>query len=488
MSGERAATGRVMGWIGWAGMDAVGRLILLSAATILLSRLLDPEDFGVSAIVLAIAAAAGLMVGAPFEDALAQQKVLRRAHLRSAWAFGLLVSVVLIALSLLVAPLLADLYETPQIATLLPVTMVSILFVGHCDLVTARARRLHRFNDLAAASLIGHLVGAPVAVLAAWLGAGVWSLILLRMASVVVQSLLLQVKIGYPLLPRLSLPHLAQMRRFASISLADKLTDNLTYLFFNNLVGAFFGMAVLGYVNMAMRLVEPVRGAVLATLHNLTFPHFRRVAMRGDAAVSRDGPIRLLAFVFSAGFMGLAAVTPVLLPFVTGPGWEVSVPIGVCLALGAALILPSQSVYTCLFAIGRPEYSLFGNLAKLGVMVLSLVLLRDAPPVAVGLARLAGDAAQTLFALAVPIRAFAWPPAQRVVLLAPAWLIGGAMAFGAGAVLYAARPLGDGIALVAAIATGIFLQAALMAVFQRQALRDLLAFVRPSRPVAGEAS
>ncbi len=60
----RSSARTVLGWIGWAGGDAVGRLILLSASTIVLSRLIPAEEFGISAIVLTMSAAAALLVGA----------------------------------------------------------------------------------------------------------------------------------------------------------------------------------------------------------------------------------------------------------------------------------------------------------------------------------------------------------------------------------------------------------------------------------------
>src|SRR5690606_7023348 len=232
---QPSSASRIVGWIGWAGLDAVGRLVLLSAATVIFSRLLDADDFGISAIVLAIAAAAGLMVGAPFEDALAQRRILRGAHLRSALTFGLLVSAVLIALSLPIAPLVAAAFDEPVMAVLLPVAMVSVLFSGHGDLVTARARRMQRFNVISAANLFSHMAAVPVALAAAFLGAGVWSFIILRLVQVAVRSFWLQREIGYPLRPQLSLKHLADLRRFASFSFFDRLTDNLTYLVFNNL-------------------------------------------------------------------------------------------------------------------------------------------------------------------------------------------------------------------------------------------------------------
>jgi len=477
---QPSSASRIVGWIGWAGLDAIGRLVLLSAATVIFSRLLDPADFGVSAIILAIAAAAGLMVGAPFEDALAQRRTLRAEHLRSALGFGLVIAIVLIALSVPAGPWIARIFDAPAMALLLPVTMLSIFFSGHGDLVTARARRRQRFNVISAANLFSHVAAVPVALVAAFLGAGVWSFIILRLVQVVVRSLWMQFAVGYPLRPQLSIEHLADLRRFASFSFFDRLTDNLTYLVFNNLVALFFGLSVLGHVNMAMRLVEPARGAIVATMHNLIFPHFRRLAHGEATAAERDMPIALLAFMIAAVFAGLAALMPVLLPLVSGPGWETAIVIAMCLAWGSAFLLPARPIYTSLSADARPEFSLFSSIIGLALTSVLLIALRDSQPAAVGAARLAGDAAQALFAIFVPLRHLSWTAGERLRLLLPAWLIAFGMFLAASAVLYLLHSYNPLVALAAAIFAGVIAQVVLMALFQRWALRQLLAIVRPA--------
>lgn len=471
----------VMKWIGWAGADAFVRLLLLGGATVVLSRLLDAADFGVSAIVLATTAAAGLLVGAPFQDALTQRHVLRKLHLQSALGVSLGVATVLIAASLAVAPLMATAYGAPEISYLLPITMLSILFSGHAELVGARARRRRRFTDIAAADLVSHLIAAPLAVAAAFLGAGVWSLIMLRLASVVVQSVMLQTRIGYPLRPRLSRPHLADLRRIASIASLDRITDNLTYLVFNNLVVSFFGLAVLGQMNMAMRIIEPIRGAVMAALHNLTFPHFRRIALQNTSSFERDQPVLLLANVTAPIFAGLACVTPLLLPLVTGAGWEEAIPIAICLALGAALAMPAQPIFTALLAEGTPEYGLLGSLTRLSITLLALIALRDWPPLAVGLARLFGDGAAAFLALAVPLKRQQWPVRQRLMLLLPAWGTTGVMSIATIAAIFWLQPFGNWAALAGSILTGIFIQILLLRSLQPNVMTELLQTVLPAR-------
>src|SRR5450631_2689816 len=117
--------GRLFGWLGLAGFEAIARLAVLTLGTAAFSRLLGPKDFGVSALALIVATVGAVFVGAPFEEAIAQRRVLRRIHLEhslgAAMAFGL----ALTALSWPLGLALAKVYGEPSLAALVPAAMAA---------------------------------------------------------------------------------------------------------------------------------------------------------------------------------------------------------------------------------------------------------------------------------------------------------------------------------------------------------------------------
>ncbi len=58
---------RIGGWIGAGLADAAGRLVILSATTAFLARILPPGDFGATALTLSIVTAFSMAVGTPYE-------------------------------------------------------------------------------------------------------------------------------------------------------------------------------------------------------------------------------------------------------------------------------------------------------------------------------------------------------------------------------------------------------------------------------------
>lgn len=472
MAERRAPEGRppLLGWLGWAGLDALGRLALLTGSTFIFTRLVAPRDFGVAALVLTIVTTAAIFVGAPFEEALAQRRQVRMLHLRAALGASWAVGAALLAMSVAAAPLLAEAYGDPQMRWLLPAAMTQIFFSGHADIATALARRLRRFNDVAFASLVGHVVGVALSLVIAFAGHALWGLAMQRPLIMLVRAVVLQRRLPHAVAPSWDPAQAAGFGRFAGMSFTARLIENLSYLFFNNLVGAVYGLATLGQFNMAMRFIEPIRGAVTATSHNLAFSFFAR-AERDPARLRAlaERVVAQAAFATAPAFVGLATLAPRLLPLMAGPGWEQAAQIAVCLSLGAALAAPAGLVFTVFSAAGRPEKSVQSLALSVVAALAALALCAPLGPISVGLSRLAGDGARAGYAVLVTSGPLGWTRAARAASLRTAWLLSAAM----GALvalsthLFAALP--PPLAVAAMTGLGVLFYVALLAVVAREA-------------------
>jgi O-antigen/teichoic acid export membrane protein len=472
--------GRIGGWVGAGLAEAAGRLVILSGTTAYLAHALTPGDFGASALCFSVVTIFSMFVGTPYEEALAQTRVVRRADLAAVLALSLAAGVAFIAAAFPAGALMDAWYGRTDLALVLPATALSLLAQGPLSVATAVARRRRAFYAINVSNLIGHVAGAAAAIALGLTGAGVWSLIALRVVLVVATAVSLSVQLGLTVAPRWSLGRISRLNRFAGLILATRLVENATYLVYNALVGALFGLTVLGYLNIAMRLIEPVRGAIVAITHNICFPHFLDGTRRDAGATAARISAETTA-VIAPTFMGLAAVSPILVPLMAGPGWDAAVPIAAALAVGGMLALPSQVVQTALSATGRPHNVLASNVVGLAVLTLVLVATAGCGPAAVGLARLAGDLAQTLVTLLVGGRLIGLAAGPLMRGLAGIWLAAGAMAaavatLGAHLSQGHARPA----ALTLAVASGIVLYGPLLYLLARP---SCLALLRTAAPV-----
>lgn len=398
--------GRMIQWLSIAGLDAVGRLAIQIIATAVLARLLVPEAFGVAALVTSVIGLIAMIAGGvPFEEALVQRRGLKRGHFQSALAVSFLASAVFTLLIFLFAGHIGDAFDAPEIGPLMMASS-SVLFASAVFvMLVAYARRRRRFNDIAQANIAGHGIGAAVGVALALAGAGVWAIVAIRIVQPFVSAAVLVLRLKIFFLPRFQRDRFREIFAFARITLLERFIENGNYLLFNYAVGAMFGLAALGHLNMAMRIIEPIRGAFNSIAHNLAYPSLMGASREpGRLGPAANDATLVTTTLAAPAFLGIAAVSPTLIPILAGPGWEDAVTISILIACGCALMGSVQMVYTSTQVIGRPDVNLMRRLVGLSSAMLALIAAAPLGALAAGVARMMGDVAEALWSTGRPRR------------------------------------------------------------------------------------
>jgi O-antigen/teichoic acid export membrane protein len=466
-------------WIGQSVVDSAGRLVLQIGSTAILARTLPPETFGAMAVAWSVVMVPFVLVSAPFEEAIVQRPVLRRTHLRAALAlslgFGLVLAAVVAAVALALPPVLSG-----GVGALVALGALAIPLGAFRAVQTGLARRHGRFGAIAGANLLSSALGILVATGLVLLGWGAPALILLQVITHLTFPVLLALLHRPPPMPWLHGAQARDFARFATFVALERALESLTIAVFNALAGSLFGLTVLGWLNMALRVVEPLRGVAMAVAHNISFSHFSRMRGPGDhlARAVAEGMVGTAALTTPA-FLGILATATPLLALVAGSGWEVSALLVVFWALSAALRLPQQLIFSGLAAVGRPEYALWSNLLFLGAVLALVFLSRDQGALGLGIAQLGAVGLESVFALVWARRVLGVRLASLVVDLARIAALAGLMV---GAVLAADHHLPTDFApvlrLLVEVPLGISVYALALFTFDRRRFRDLLRLVR----------
>lgn len=387
-------------WLSSSGADAIGRFVLQLGTTVVFARLLAPELFGQAALTLALVMVLSICVTAPFEEALAQRRVVRKSHFQACLSALLLLAALLCAGTVTGTRLLplADAHAR-IVADLIAVYSLILFADGPFSVYTAVARRRRQFNLIAAANFVGLAVGSVVGLAMAWGGAGVWSLLAVRLVARFVTTGHLIAGVGIRLRPGRSLAPIRELTGFAGWHFADRATTAVGDALFQALVTGLYGIAANGYVNMAMRVVEPVRSAVGAVGHNIAMSVFARLQSTPDRLrLALERTVAQTSLILLPAFVGLAAVASTLIGVLAGPSWQAAAPIAVFLALAAAVASPGNFIFSAVSARGRADLGFVASFGDVLVMVAALWLLAPLGLVAIGLARFLAWAAEGVFA------------------------------------------------------------------------------------------
>ena len=327
--GHRASRGVVVTLGGlWS------KTLIQLASTVVLARLLDPSDFGLLAMITAVVGIADLVRDFGMTGAIIQVRKLSD----ELWSSVLWLSVALGFICMLLiagaAPLIAGLYGEDRLVVLTLALAPTLLINGICMPLQAKLQRDMKFGSMARIDVVSMATGVVGSIIAALLGAGVWSLIVLSTAALAYRFVALWVaskpRFGRPRISREVLPLLSTGGSLFGVQLLNYAGRNMD----NIVVGQFVGAAALGQYSRGyalfllplQQLNGPIGRVALPVLSTLQDdPNRYRRYVRG--ALSVIGYLTLPTFAIAS------AVSVPLINVVLGDNWDTSAQVFSILAI-----------------------------------------------------------------------------------------------------------------------------------------------------------
>lgn len=314
------------------------RLGIQLLSTVILARLLTPEEFGVMAMVWAITGIGELFRDLGLSTAAIQAKTLSIQERDNLWwvntGFGVLMCLVAIAAS----PLVALFFRQPQVATVTVAMAFTFVLSGMATQYVASLMREMRFGATVVTDVLAALIGLGVAIVAALSGLGVWALVL---QMLVAQALGLVALVYWTKWIPGWYRRDVSVRPFLNVGLPLFGSQIINYLSSNLdsiLIGRFYGSETLGLYSRALqvarlpinRLRNPISNVAVSALakHQRDDAALIRFAQRGQIMVGY--PILLLAG-------GMAAAATPLVDLMLGHQWAAIVPFFALAAIGEGL-------------------------------------------------------------------------------------------------------------------------------------------------------
>jgi len=369
--GSRTARGGV---VAVAGQFISILIQVLSLA--IMSRLLQPEDFGLMAMSLAITGFAAVFADLGFSTATIQRQELSQNIVSTLFFLNVGTGVLIMLAVWALAPLAAHLLNDPRVLWIIvamAVTLpISSLSAQHLALLSRRMRWVTLRWITIASQVLGLIVGA----LLAWrTEAGYWALVASAWATAVASTAL-----AWAVSPwrpgrvedwkaaREAVHFGLHLMGAQVIFWAARQLDNL-------LVGARWGPAELGQYSRAYTLyMLPVK-FITGPVTSAVIPALSRLQNRPDAWR------RSLLDVQGALFLGAGSVCAVLIAtsdliiqVLLGPQWQDSVPLFQILSLSIPLMMVSNTNGFIQISLGRSDRMLKWNLVRLPILIAGFLI------------------------------------------------------------------------------------------------------------------
>ena len=273
----------MLGALGWSYTTVVSKALLTLLVLATLSRLLEPRDFGLFAIVWILVDLAARFGYSSIGHALIQLDELTDRHVEAGLTLSVAVGGVITATVWLFAPLIGRLFDDPAVTRPLQALAAAFVIVGVGAVSAHLLRRGFRFKQLMAADLVSYLAGHGLTATAlAFQGFGVWALVW----GEIVRALIYTAAVTLYALPRvrLRLPIRESAEIFfpgAGLAVVH-VFDSVVRMGGCLVVGRWLGAASLGYYTRADRLASLPFHYIGVGLFEVAFPAMARGQRRLD--------------------------------------------------------------------------------------------------------------------------------------------------------------------------------------------------------------
>lgn len=339
------------------------------ASTIVLARILSPNDFGQFAMIVAIAGLATLIGDMGLSTASIQAKILTRRQQSNLFWLNLLVGALCGLATYAFAPAIADFYRQPVLVDAMRALAPVFVIQSGLAQFTASATRRRKFKLLAGVDVSGQLVAFAVALTFALAGAGVMSLIAQQLALAVWALLVLAAAGGW----RPGLPGRAPMRPLLGFGINSFLVQLLTYVSSNVdsvLLGKVWGPGALGIYDRAYQLFRMPIQQIATPLTRVVLPILSpRQDDLGWVSRKLEEIQRMMAYAIGGAFIIGAATAPALIEIVLGEKWKEAAPVFAILAIGGLFQSIGYAYYWSFLVTNKTGIQLRYSLITRSLMV-----------------------------------------------------------------------------------------------------------------------
>lgn len=293
---------------------------------IILARLLLPEHYGLLAMIIVFIAISRSFLDSGFSQALIRKRDCTIADYSTVFFFNLMIGVVMAILLFSSAALISGFFDEPELINIVKVMSV-LLIIDSIGLVqrTILIKNID-FKLQTKISIISDIVSGIVAIVMAYRGFGVWSLVVRQILSSSLTTLLLWNWNKWTPSLIFSISSLKELFSFGS----KLLLSGLLYTFFQNIylfvIGKYFSSADLGFYTRADQFKNLPSQNINNVIQRVTYPVLAQ--LQDDIPRLKDNYrkiIRSTMFITLTLMFGLAAVSEDLILSLLGEKWLQSV-------------------------------------------------------------------------------------------------------------------------------------------------------------------
>ena len=462
----------------WSFFERIGQQGIQFIISIILARLLLPEQFGLIAMLAIFMAVAQSFINSGFGQALIQKKNATHIDECSIFYFNILVGFLAAGLLCLSAPWIASFYNQPLLVSLTCALSLNLIINAFGLVQTTLLTKHIDFKTQLKVSVIATVISGTIGITMALNGFGVWSLVAQSLSSNLFRTALLWLFNNWRPSLVFSFVSLRGMFAFGSRLLASGLLDTVFQNIYLVVIGKLFSPVSLGFYSRAKGLQQLPVSNISGIVSRVTFTVFSSV--QDDKPRLKRGVRKALTMLVMINFpmmIGLAIVAKPLVMVLLTEKWAPCIPYLQLLCVVGMLYPVHVINLNVLTAQGRSDLFFRLEILKKILIVIAIAVTYRWGIIAMIYGQIVTSCLGYFLNAYYTGKTLDYPITEQIQDLIPSLALAGIMGLGVYALKYA--HITNQLALLSAqLMTGIVLYAVLCYIFRISSFMETIEMVK----------
>jgi O-antigen/teichoic acid export membrane protein len=358
----------------WTIIDIIFNKAIFFIATLVLARLLGPNEFGLIGMIMVFFTIGTTLVDSGLSVSLIRTANPDDAEYSTIFYMNLVMSLIAYLFIFIAAPFVADFYAQPILKSLIRIYCLGFIITAMRMIAQTMLIREMNFKKIAILNIPGNIVGLIIGVWMAMNEYKVWSIVGLYLSTQIVATMMYWIFIKWR--PKIVFS-IEKMKYHWNFGYKLMISAQLNTVFdniYNILIGKFYSVQSLGYYERAYTFNNYPVSILSGIISKVSLPLLSQISEDKQRTLQVYRKILMLSFYISAPLMlGALVVAKPLFSLVLGEQWIPAVPFFQILCL-AYMLHPIHSLNINILSVyGKSNLFLKLEIIK-KVMVLVLVL------------------------------------------------------------------------------------------------------------------
>ena len=309
--------------VAWSGIDNVAQFGVSFVVSIVLARLLSPDDYGLLGIIAIFTAVCTALINGGFTTALIRKKDATDDDYNTSFIVNLGMSLLLYAVIYLCSPFIADFFNRQELIALTRVSSLGMI-VGALALVQqTRLTKCIDFKTQTKITIIASIASGVIGITMAFLKLGVWALVSQQLSSQILRTILLWIVNKW--IPKLqfSSKSFHDLFGFGWKMMVSRVLDTVWMELYQVVVGKFYSPATLGQYTRAKGFSQLFSSNLTAVIQRVTYPVLSNIQDdKNRMILAYRRIIKTTVFITAISMFFLGAISEPLLYCLIGPKWH----------------------------------------------------------------------------------------------------------------------------------------------------------------------